>query len=38
LREAGADLVKDLRSEPRGMRAFGVRTVDGHRITFGQET
>jgi predicted enzyme related to lactoylglutathione lyase len=33
---AGAALIKDLRSEPWGMREFGVRTVDGHRIMFGQ--
>ena len=33
----GAELVKPLRSEPWGMREFGVRTVDGHRIMFGQD-
>lgn len=33
----GADLIKPLRSEPWGMREFGVRTNDGHRIMFGQE-
>lgn len=37
VRDAGAELIKDLRSEPWGMREFGVRTVDGHRIMFGQE-
>lgn len=26
------ELVKQLRSEPWGMREFGIRTVDGHRI------
>ncbi len=31
----GAELVKPLRSEPWGMREFGIRTVDGHRIMFG---
>jgi uncharacterized glyoxalase superfamily protein PhnB len=31
----GADLIKPLRDEPWGMREFGVRTVDGHRIMFG---
>jgi uncharacterized glyoxalase superfamily protein PhnB len=30
-----AVLVKPLRDEPWGMREFGVRTVDGHRIMFG---
>jgi catechol 2,3-dioxygenase-like lactoylglutathione lyase family enzyme len=31
----GAALIKELRDEPWGMREFGVRTVDGHRIMFG---
>ena len=35
---AGADLIKALANEPWGMREFGVRTVDGHRIMFGQES
>jgi predicted enzyme related to lactoylglutathione lyase len=29
-------VIKPLRNEPWGMREFGVRTVDGHRIMFGQ--
>ncbi len=33
---AGADLLKPLRDEPWGMREFGVRTIDGHRIMVGQ--
>ena len=32
----GGTLVKPLRDEPWGMREFGIRTVDGHRIMFGQ--
>jgi uncharacterized glyoxalase superfamily protein PhnB len=32
----GAELIKPIRSEPWGMREFGIRTVDGHRIMFGQ--
>ena len=32
---AGAGLIKDLCTEPWGMREFGIRTVDGHRIMFG---
>ena len=32
---AGAQFCKPLRSEPWGMREFGVVTVDGHRIMFG---
>ena len=31
----GAQLTKPLRDEPWGMREFGIRTVDGHRIMFG---
>jgi uncharacterized glyoxalase superfamily protein PhnB len=30
-----AELIKPLRDEPWGMREFGIRTVDGHRIMFG---
>ncbi len=34
----GAELVKPLRSEPWGMREFGIRTIDGHRMMFGAAT
>lgn len=34
---AGAEFVKRLVTEPWGMREFGVRTIDGHRLMFGQE-
>jgi predicted enzyme related to lactoylglutathione lyase len=34
---AGVDIVKPLVTEPWGMREFGVRTIDGHRLMFGQE-
>ena len=37
VRAAGAEIVKPLHDEPWGMREFGVRTVDGHRIMFGEE-
>ena len=33
----GAELIKALRDEPWGIREFGVKTVDGHRIMIGQE-
>lgn len=33
----GAEVIKSLRVEPWGMREFGIRTVDGHRIMIGQE-
>lgn len=31
----GVEIVKPLRAEPWGMREFGIRTADGHRILFG---
>ena len=37
VRAAGAEVTKALRDEPWGMREFGLRTVDGHRIMIGQE-
>jgi uncharacterized glyoxalase superfamily protein PhnB len=33
----GATLSQTLANKPWGMREFGVRTPDGHRIMFGQE-
>ena len=33
----GASLTQPLSNKPWGMREFGVRTPDGHRIMFGQE-
>ena len=36
-RVGGAEIVKGLRDEPWGMREFWLRTLDGHRITVGQE-
>jgi uncharacterized glyoxalase superfamily protein PhnB len=33
----GATLTQQLADKPWGMREFGVRTPDGHRIMFGQE-
>ncbi len=32
-----AEFIKPMSDEPWGMREFGVRTIDGHRIMFGQE-
>ena len=34
---AGTEIVKRLATEPWGMREFGLRTIDGHRIMLGQE-
>ncbi len=36
-RATGAEIIQPLADKPWGMREFGVRTVDGHRIMFGQE-
>jgi uncharacterized glyoxalase superfamily protein PhnB len=33
----GVELIKPLRTEPWGLREFGLRTADGHRIMIGQE-
>jgi catechol 2,3-dioxygenase-like lactoylglutathione lyase family enzyme len=35
VRAKNGDVIKPLRDEPWGMREFGVRTNDGHRIMFG---
>jgi uncharacterized glyoxalase superfamily protein PhnB len=34
---AGVELIKALRDEPWGMREFGLRTSDGHRLMIGSE-
>jgi hypothetical protein len=31
-------IVKPLRIEPWGMREFGIRTIDGHRMMFGSSS
>jgi uncharacterized glyoxalase superfamily protein PhnB len=33
--EKGIEIVKPLHDEPWGMREFGLRTVDGHRVMIG---
>jgi uncharacterized glyoxalase superfamily protein PhnB len=35
---AASEIVKPIADEPWGMREFGLRTVDGHRIMIGQES
>lgn len=35
LRERGAEVISPLEDQPWGMREFGIRTADGHRIRFG---
>jgi uncharacterized glyoxalase superfamily protein PhnB len=34
---AGAEIVKPLANERWGMREFGLRTADGHRVMVGQD-
>jgi catechol 2,3-dioxygenase-like lactoylglutathione lyase family enzyme len=36
LASLGVETIKKLRTEPWGMREFGIVTVDGHRMMFGQ--
>jgi catechol 2,3-dioxygenase-like lactoylglutathione lyase family enzyme len=36
LKDRGVEFLSEPRDEPWGMREFGVRTVDGHRIKIGQ--
>jgi len=35
--QAGVELTQPLADKPWGMREFGIRTIDGHRLMFGQE-
>jgi uncharacterized glyoxalase superfamily protein PhnB len=34
---ANAEIFKPIVNEPWGMREFGLRTVDGHRLMVGQD-
>lgn len=34
---ASAEFTQTLSDKPWGMREFGIRTIDGHRLMFGQE-
>jgi len=36
-KQSGAQFTQLLATKPWGMREFGIRTVDGHRLMFGQE-
>lgn len=36
VRAAGGEVISPPADEPWGMREFGIRTADGHRIRFGQ--
>ena len=33
----GAEIIQALQDKPWGMREFGLRTIDGHRIMIGQD-
>ena len=35
--QPGVTFTQSLASKPWGMREFGIRTLDGHRLMFGQE-
>jgi len=35
--QSGAECIQSPADKPWGMREFGIRTVDGHRLMFGQE-
>jgi len=37
LKGADVNFIKELASEPWGMKEFGIKTIDGHRIMFGEE-
>jgi catechol 2,3-dioxygenase-like lactoylglutathione lyase family enzyme len=37
LKANGCEFIKDLRNESWGMREFGIRTIDGHRLMIGQQ-
>lgn len=36
-RAASVDFTQQLADKPWGMREFGIRTIDGHRVMFGEE-
>ena len=35
--QSAAQFTQTLASKPWGMREFGIRTIDGHRLMFGKE-
>ncbi len=36
IKSKGAEMLSQIQNKPWGMREFGLRTPDGHRITIGQ--
>ena len=37
VRDLGVEVVAELTDKPWGMRQFGIRTPDGHRLMIGQD-
>ena len=37
VRDLGVEVVAELTDKPWGMREFGIRTPDGHRLMIGQD-
>jgi uncharacterized glyoxalase superfamily protein PhnB len=33
----GVEVLSSIENKPWGQREFSIRTIDGHRITFGEE-
>ena len=36
-KNSNVEFIKDISDEEWGMREFGIKTIDGHRIMFGEE-
>ena len=36
-KQQGIEFMKQLTDEPWGMREFGIKTIDGHRMMFGED-
>ena len=37
-KQQGIEFIKQLTDEPWGMREFGIKTIDGHRMMFGEDS
>jgi uncharacterized glyoxalase superfamily protein PhnB len=33
----GVEILSDIENKPWGQREFSIKTIDGHRITFGEQ-
>lgn len=36
-KQKGIEIMKQLKDEPWGMREFGIKTIEGHRMMFGED-